>query len=426
MSPVSNTIRNPLAPPIGTTTLPPDMGTGEVGGAPNGAKMDKAVLASARGVLGELLSKLEPPLMRGKDDSVAVAALKDFARRSYSLGDTPMFSDRAIAVYRDAGLTNIARTLELYKNVREAANAVIDAPWNGEAKAKLLTLTKELNDEMSGNLRSATHNDLVAINSRGAAILDSASPETKAAFSPAEMKNFRSALEGKKGVFNVAAKRMETFGEQESAPLAEHIADAAAKVGHLTNHGAMTGEAVRAIVAGRTSFGTTVELLAHGLGPNDAPPTGIDDEHLSSSKPLGKGGVNTVSRVVYEGTDGVERAFVFKAESSARQGFLTAQAAFGLYSVSQQAVMLNLATQDVANAIGAGDVTVRTFSGMCKGEYGTFMDVAQGQSPAAFKSGKEGPNGSRAAFRRAHRGSARVELHRRVTPKVNPIMETLL
>ena len=140
MSPVSNTIRNPLAPPIGTTTLPPDMGTGEVGGAPNGAKMDKAVLASARGVLGELLSKLEPPLMRGKDDSVAVAALKDFARRSYSLGDTPMFSDKAIAVYRDAGLTNIARTLELYKNVREAANAVIDASWDGEAKAKLLTL----------------------------------------------------------------------------------------------------------------------------------------------------------------------------------------------------------------------------------------------------------------------------------------------
>ena len=363
------------------------------GVAPNGAKMDKAVLASARGVLGELLSKLEPPLMRGKDDSVAVAALKDFARRSYSLGDTPMFSDKAIAVYRDAGLANIARTLELYKNVREAANAVIDAPWDSEAKAKLLTLTKELNDEMSGNLSSATHNDFVAINSRGAAILDAASPETKAAFSPAELKNLRSALEGKKGVFNVAAKRMETFGQQESAPLAEHIADAAAKVGHLANHGTMTGEAVRSIMAGRTSFGTTVELLAHGLGPNDAPPTGIDDAHLSSSKPLGKGGVNTVSRVVYEGADGVERAFVFKAESSARQGFLSAQAAFGLYSVSQQAVMLNLATQDVADAIGAGDVTVRTFSGMCKGEYGTFMDVAQGQSPAAFKSGKEGPDG---------------------------------
>ena len=33
------------------------------------------------------------------------------------------------------------------------------------------------------------------------------------------------------------------------------------------------------------------------------------------------------------------------------------------------------------------------FIPMCKGEYGTFMDVAQGQSPAAFKSGQEGPDG---------------------------------
>ena len=363
------------------------------GVTPNGAKMDKAVIASARGVLGELLSKLEPPLMRGKDDSVAVAALKDFARRSYSLGDTPLFSDKAIAVYRDAGLANIATTLELYKNVREAANAVIDAPWDDEAKAKLLMLTKELSDTMNGVLRPETRDDLTAINDRGVAILDAASPETKAAFSPAELKSFIGALEGKKGVFNVALKRMEEFATGETAPLVEHIAAAAERVGHLANNGAMTGEAVRSIVAGRTSFGTTVELLAHGLGPNDAPPTGIDDAHLSSSKPLGQGGVNTVSKVVYAGTGGVERAFVFKPESSARQGFVTAQAAFELYSMSQQAVMLNLATQDVADAIGAGDVTVRTFSGMCKGEYGTFMDVAQGQSPAAFKSGKEGPDG---------------------------------
>ena len=150
----------------------------------------------------------------------------------------------------------------------------------------------------------------------------------------------------------------------ETAPLVEHIAAAAEKVGYLANNGVMTGEAVHSIVAGRTNFGTTVELLAHGLGPNDAPPTGIDDAHLSSSKPLGKGGVNTVSRVVYEGADGVERAFVFKAESSARQGFLSAQAAFGLYSVSQQAGVLNLATRGAADARGAGPVTVRSGSGM--------------------------------------------------------------
>ena len=100
-----------------------------------------------------------------------------------------------------------------------------------------------------------------------------------------------------------------------------------------------------------------------------------------------------MDRVVYKGADGVERAFVFKPESSAREGFQVALAAQGLYSGSQQAVVLNLATQDVADAIGAGDVSVRSFCGICKSEYGTFMDQAKGQSLGSFQKGKVGPDG---------------------------------
>ena len=363
--------------------------------APNGVKMDKAVLAAARGVLGELLSKLEPPLMRGKSDIIAVAAVKDFARRIYSLGDSPLLSDKAIAVYRDAGLKNLVATMERYKQAREAAEAVIADSLDHKALETLLKCTQELHDYTgeNGYLYSGTSDDFGTIARRGVAILDAASQESKDAFSPAELEAFTRALAGKKGVFNSALEKMKMLGAHEPVPLVEHIADISQKAGRLANGKTMTGEAVHAIVSGRTSFGTTVELLAHGLGPNDAPPPGIDDAHLVSSTPLDKGGVNSVDRVVYKGADDVERVFVFKPETSARDGFVKAGAAEGLYAASQQAVMLNLATQDVADAIGAGDVTVRSFCGMCKGEYGTFMDEAKGNSPGKFQEDNVKPDG---------------------------------
>ena len=363
--------------------------------APNGVKMDKAVLAAARGVLGELLSKLEPPLMRGKSDIIAVAAVKDFARRIYSLGDSPLLSDKAIAVYRDAGLNNLVATMERYKQAREAAEAVIADSLDHKALETLLKCTQELHDYTgeNGYLYSGTSDDFGTIARRGVAILDAASQESKDAFSPAELEAFTRALAGKKGVFNSALEKMKMLGAHEPVPLVEHIADISQKAGRLANGKTMTGEAVHAIVSGRTSFGTTVELLAHGLGPNDAPPPGIDDAHLVSSTPLDKGGVNSVDRVVYKGADDVERVFVFKPETSARDGFVKAGAAEGLYAASQQAVMLNLATQDVADAIGAGDVTVRSFCGMCKGEYGTFMDEAKGNSPGKFQEDNVKPDG---------------------------------
>ena len=380
--------------------------------APNGVKMDKSVLAAARGVLGELLSKLEPPLMHG--DSLAISTLKDFALRNFSLGDSPIFSDKAIAIYRDAGLQGIASTLERLKGIREAANAVIDAPlWDVGARTKLIDLSEKFQTAMdqSGAPFYNTMQDFGRIQREGAAILDAASPEAKDAFSPAELEVFRRALAagGQNRPMLLAAKEMIIrIQTREIEPLVNHIVDAAERSAWLANSATMTGEAVHAIVAGRTSFGTTVELLAHGLGPNDAPPPGINDAHLVSSTPLGEGGVNSVNRVVYKGADDVERAFVFKPESTAREGFTKARPAKGLYSDSQQAVVLNLATQDVADAIGAGDVTVRSFCGMCKGEYGTFMDEAKGNSPGKFQEDKVKPDGFSKASLQSLTGKVRA------------------
>ena len=259
--------------------------------APNGVKMDKAVLAAARGVLGELLSKLEPPLMHG--DSLVISTLKDFARRSYSLGDSPLLSDKAIAVYRDAGLNALVTIMELCKKTREAAEAVIADPWDHEAHETLLKCAEELHKSTGEDsiLHSGTSNDFGTIAQRGVAILDAASQESKDAFSPSELEAFTRALAGKKGVFNSALERMEMFNAHGHIPLAEHIVDVSQKAAWLANSATMTGEAVHAIVSGRASFGTTVELLAHGLGPNDAPPPGIDDAHLDSSASSSGGGV---------------------------------------------------------------------------------------------------------------------------------------
>ncbi len=381
------------------------------GVTPNGAKMDKAVIASARGVLGELLSKLEPPLMHG--DSLAVSALKDFARRTYSLGDSPLFSEKAIELYHEAGLHGIATALARCQSVREAANAVIDAPWDVSARKQLIELNKVLQNAMASTTEvfKTTMLDFGRIQREGAAILDAASPEAKAAFSPAELEEFKRALaagDQNRPNFLAARATMLHFNSREIEPLVNHIVDAAERSARLANSATMTGEAVHAIVSGRTNLGTTVELLAHGLGPNDAPPPGIDDNHFTSSAPLGEGGVNSVNMVTYRGEDGVERSFVFKPEASAREGFLTAVPVQGLYAGSQQAVVLNLATQDVADAIGAGDVTVRSFCGICQGEYGTFMDLAKGQSPAKFQLDKVGPDGFSKASLQSLAGKVRA------------------
>ena len=381
------------------------------GVTPNGAKMDKAVIASARGVLGELLSKLEPPLMHG--DSLAVSALKDFARRTYSLGDSPLFSEKAIELYHEAGLHGIATALARCQSVREAANAVIDAPWDVGARKQLIKLNQTLKNAMASDtqLFNTTMLDFGRIQREGTAILDAASPEAKAAFSPAELEEFKRALAAggqNRPNFLAARATMLHFNSREIEPLVNHIVDAAERSARLANSATMTGEAVHAIVSGRTNLGTTVELLAHGLGPNDAPPPGINDAHLVSSTPLGEGGVNSVNRVVYKGADDVERAFVFKPESTAREGFTKAIPARGLYSSSQQAVVLNLATQDVADAIGAGDVTVRSFCGMCKGEYGTFMDEAKGNSPGKFQEDKVKPDGFSKASLQSLTGKVRA------------------
>jgi S-DNA-T family DNA segregation ATPase FtsK/SpoIIIE len=201
-------------------------------------------------------SAVDSSTILGKGGAERLLGLGDMLLSTDNGGGDPervhgvFFSDKAIAIYRDAGLQGIANTLEQFKGIREAANAVIDAPiWNVDARTKLLDLCEKLQSAMNPNLAlfDNTMRDFGRIQREGAAILDAASPEAKAAFSPAELEGFRRALAagGQNHPILLAAKdTMLHFNSREIEPLVNHIVDAAERSARLANSATMTGEAV--------------------------------------------------------------------------------------------------------------------------------------------------------------------------------------
>ncbi len=138
----------------------------------------------------------------------------------------------------------------------------------------------------------------------------------------------------------------------------------------------------RLLVEGRYSFPSLVEARIHGMADADADPT-LDDIHVASSTPLGRGSANAVTLVEYD--DG--REFVFKPEAQGRLGMASLQLSQD-YEPSEKVADLNIATQRTADALGLGDVMPHTTVGSHKGRFGVFMEKAPGAAAASFAEGK--------------------------------------
>jgi hypothetical protein len=103
-----------------------------------------------------------------------------------------------------------------------------------------------------------------------------------------------------------------------------------------------------------------------------------------SRKVLGNGAANTVTLCSFQDSRGEVHEKVFKPEYPASFG-LSGLRIHGMgYTDSQRVLGLNLASADVAKAIGAEDVVAKSSAGTLDGQFGLFMSRAPGQTARAL------------------------------------------
>ncbi len=145
----------------------------------------------------------------------------------------------------------------------------------------------------------------------------------------------------------------------------------------------LTTTSAQALLEGKLQFSTLVEARINGMSDADVNPA-LDDSRVVSSQPLRSGAVNTVTTVTY--SDGAE--YIFKPEGPGRAGM--AKIFLGEdYNPETQVAGLNMATQRTADALGLGDVMVKTSVGCHQGEYGLFMEKAPGLTAEDIGKGEE-------------------------------------
>ena len=150
----------------------------------------------------------------------------------------------------------------------------------------------------------------------------------------------------------------------------------------------LSTSSARALLDGRLEFPTLVEARVHGMSDADVNPD-LDDSRLTGERPLGSGSVNAVTLVQYK--DGSE--YVFKPEAPGRQEIEAVWLAKD-YEPDEQIAQLNLATQDVARALGVEDIVTHCSVGAHRGQYGLFMEKAPGVEACLFAQGDPVPPGS--------------------------------
>ena len=118
---------------------------------------------------------------------------------------------------------------------------------------------------------------------------------------------------------------------------------------NMSNADFLTSDTVRAAFEGKLRFTTVVEARLHGLRDEDVDPK-LDDANQVSSVKRGSGSFNSVYEVGYK----------------------------------EMVAQLNIASQKTADALGLGDVMVKTTVGSHKGDFGIFMEKAKGVEAEDF------------------------------------------
>ena len=139
---------------------------------------------------------------------------------------------------------------------------------------------------------------------------------------------------------------------------------------------------VRRLMLGERGLSSVVESKIRGFRPGDTDPA-AEDSNIVSTKELGAGAAGKT----YLLTTKSGEELVFKPEMDSRIGLDDILLGSGdAYLDNQKTANLNLATQDTAKAFGCEDVVVKYSVGSHNGQFGFFMEKANGSSGAGFGS----------------------------------------
>ena len=167
----------------------------------------------------------------------------------------------------------------------------------------------------------------------------------------------------------------------------EHVITMAWKAHSLKDQSYRSSGALLGVFRGDRNFTSLVESRVHGYGDGDIN-AALDDVNVDDSKVLGSGKFNTVTLVKFK--NGSE--YVFKPEMAGRLGTDSSPLQVGMDD-EQQLTRINGAVQKTADALGLGDVMVKTTAGTHKGSFGMFMEKAPGVTAANFREGVEDKSG---------------------------------
>lgn len=175
----------------------------------------------------------------------------------------------------------------------------------------------------------------------------------------------------------------------------DHVRAMAKSANAMKEEKFLASGVLRDVFRGERTFTSLVESRIHGFNDADIDPE-LDDRNAVNSLELGSGAFNSVSLVTYKNG----RQAVFKPEMAGRLGVSTSPLQVGLPS-TQQIGRVNGAVQKTADALGLGDVMVKTTAGTHNGTFGMFMEKAEGVEISKFISRNTfptGPNGQKATL----------------------------
>ena len=153
------------------------------------------------------------------------------------------------------------------------------------------------------------------------------------------------------------------------------------KLQKLADEGGFVGaEYFDKLLNGSISVGTLTSAAAHGFSAADIDER-IDDRYLvpEATRELGAGVFNTAYLLTYRMPDGSEIQRVFKPELTARLG-LTCSSVAEDYGETDEAARLNVANFKAAAFLGLGHTQAKTTVGSYHGQFGYFMELAEGHS----------------------------------------------
>ncbi len=146
-----------------------------------------------------------------------------------------------------------------------------------------------------------------------------------------------------------------------------------------------SGAYINMAFSGAVNIATLAELKLRNLPLRNVALDAIDAHLKEPPTTLGKGAANEVFLCKYTSPDtGQEVKYVFKAELGAKKGLDGLAVSKLGYADSVYFNNINVATTEVAERIACGSAVAKSSLGMHKGQFGLFMEFAQGKTVGAY------------------------------------------